>query len=91
MNRRGFLTAAAASIFVPQFGRFFREGSGRLWTPDHFARDKDAFIFRAQEWHTLHLTKPGDLMRVTGIDRTPYWTVEVVDMHDKTISLRRST
>lgn len=33
MNRRGFLTAAAASIFVPQFGRFFREGTGDLWVP----------------------------------------------------------
>lgn len=32
MNRRSFLTAAAASIFVPQFGRFFREGTGSLWT-----------------------------------------------------------
>lgn len=30
IDRRGFLTAAAASIFVPQFGRFFREGSGLL-------------------------------------------------------------
>lgn len=30
IDRRGFLTAATASIFVPQFGRFFREGSGLL-------------------------------------------------------------
>jgi len=34
MNRRGFLGMAAASIFVPRFGRFFREGSGSLWRMD---------------------------------------------------------
>lgn len=36
MDRRGFLgalTVAAGGIFVPQFGRWFRQGSGLL-TPD---------------------------------------------------------
>lgn len=30
MNRRDFLGIAAASIFAPQFGRWYRQGSGLL-------------------------------------------------------------
>lgn len=30
MNRRAFLGIAAASIFAPQFGRWYRQGSGLL-------------------------------------------------------------
>lgn len=48
MNRRSFLTAAAASIFVPQFGRFFRQGSGSLWTVQRDILPVEAYISGAR-------------------------------------------
>lgn len=51
MNRRGFLGAAATAIFVPRFGRFYREGSGQPWTADSVS------VFTATGYQTVRWTE----------------------------------
>lgn len=93
MNRRGFLTAAAASIFVPQFGRFFREGSGTLWRPEQLGLVHIQNVaFRTRRWTAV--TRHGLFITGTTIESDLYghgterYLVEAVDRGQSSITLR---
>ncbi len=52
MNRRNFLGVLGGLIVVPQFGRFYRQGSGQLWRP------RDAYFVHAGAYYELSVMRP---------------------------------
>lgn len=71
MNRRQFFGLAASSIFVPVYGKWYRQGSGLLVAERgvlHAAAPSD---FSVGEWVMLDFRnefQPARLMRITAMD-----------------------